>query len=566
MATPIDQKNISDLDPAVFLQNSSLFIVEQNGVALKATYDLLRQTIVNGLDLAASIKTIELFSNDTAILWRYVGDVFWRELVPYSLISAEDGKQVELKGDSSGLSWRYVGDTDWTLLLSRDNLVGATGPAGPPNGATGATGLMGATGPAGGPTGATGPEGATGIQGPSGALGLEGPSGATGPSGPLGPDGGPGATGPRGATGERGATGAQGVNGITGATGQIGPRGATGPQGATGAGSTGATGIAGPSGATGLTGATGLAGATGPIGPSGPAGNINFPEGVTVLTTTESVLSNVNIGGILRGNTIDSGTTFQQLVSRLFRARHLPTIVSPSLTISSNIPLSQEIGTVTDVLITATYDRGSATGASMQDGMWEPALFQNYVGGEALYYQIDGVSTGGDDFLTISNVTFTENMNRSVSATVGINNGMNIYDSLGELVYHSYMPLGSITSTVNLTSYRKLFYGYNLSESATSAEIRGLPYTVNNPAVGEVFYLPVHPGISSIAIACPPNRSLSSVINQTGPFMLDIKNVFTTSFVSVNGAGNSGNSAIYKYYRYKPAGGFTQSALYKITI
>ena len=64
-------------------------------------------------------------------------------------------------------------------------IVGATGPAGGPQGSpgvTGATGPQGATGPAGAPQGSPGVTGATG---PRGATGATGPQGATGPVLPL---------------------------------------------------------------------------------------------------------------------------------------------------------------------------------------------------------------------------------------------------------------------------------------------------------------------------------------------------------------------------------------------
>lgn len=161
--------------------------------------------------------------------------------------------------------------------------TGAEGPAGSPGGATGATGLDGATGATGfqGSTGVTGFDGATGATGFDGATGVMGATGPAGdPGGATGATGGYGATGATGVQGVQGSTGATGIGatGFDGATGATGFTGATGPEGPAGSpgGATGATGIEGATGATGL-GATGMGGATGATGPAGSS--VTFDSG-----------------------------------------------------------------------------------------------------------------------------------------------------------------------------------------------------------------------------------------------------------------------------------------------
>lgn len=565
MATPIQQKNISDLDPATAIANSSLFIIEQNGNALKATYDLLRQTIVNGLDIAASIKTIELTVSDVSVLWRYVGDAFWRELIPLSQISGADGREVELTADEFGVSWRYVGSLNWNFLLTSDSIRGATGIQGPPNGATGSTGIQGPPGSPGGATGPDGATGATGIQGPSGPLGLDGPSGATGPSGPLGPVGDFGATGPRGATGLLGATGLQGNDGITGATGVTGPSGATGPIGATGSGATGASGPVGGLGATGSLGATGPVGATGLIGPMGPAGELTFPEGVAFNATTASVVCNLTVGGLERGNIIDSGTTLQQFVEMLVRGRFYPVIVPPNLTLAPSTPAAQEVGTLVTFDLTATYNRGSVTGGTYNQ-MWDANYPVGPVGGEAISYTINNVSTSGNDTLEEVRLTYTEGLSKTYTASVAISAGPTIFDSMGNGVYHPGNQATTLYGNVVCTAYRKLFYGLNLGVDADSSAIRGLPSSINAPYAGmPPFYINIPAGSSSVVIACPPGVTISSIELKTGAISVDITDIFSLTSVSVAGA-SPGYEVNYNYYRYRPAGGFTQAASYKVTI
>lgn len=565
MATPIQQKNISDLDPATTIANSSLFIIEQNGTALKATYDLLKQTIVNGLDIAASIKTIELTVSDVSVLWRYVGDSFWRELIPLSQISGADGREVELTADEAGVSWRYVGSASWNFLLASDSIRGATGIQGPPNGATGSTGPIGPPGSPGGATGPEGSTGATGIQGPSGPLGLDGPSGATGPSGALGPVGDFGATGPSGATGLLGATGLSGNDGITGATGVQGPSGATGQRGATGSGATGASGPTGGLGATGSLGATGMVGATGPLGPVGPAGEITVPEGTQFPVTTASVVCNLDVGGLSKGKVIDSGTTFQQFVEMLTKGLFSPTIVPPSLTLTSNLPNNQEVGSFSSFNLTAVYNRGSVSGGTVNQ-IWEPSYLAGDVGGDVESYTINNAATSGDDTLEDVQLTFTEGLTRTYYASVNIAQGPLIFNSVGGVVYYPTNQRTTLNANLVFSSYRKLFYGLNLRSDADSSAIRGLPNSINGPYIGmPAFNINIAAGSTSVVIACPPGITISSIQLQAGSLAVDLTDVFTTSTVVVAGAA-AGYEANYTYYRYRPAGGFSQAAVYKVTI
>jgi len=545
MATPIEQKNISDLNPAEFLAGSSLFIVEQNGEALSATYTLLRDTIAAGLDIDSKIKMIELYADATNLAWRYVGDPWWRELVPLSAISGANGKEVQLMADATGLNWRYTGTTEWTLLLSSASLVGATGAPGPTSGATGSTGPEGATGPAGGPTGATGAEGPTGVQGATGETGL---------TGFMGP------TGPEGATGAEGPTGVQGATGPDGATGF----GATGPVGSTGiAGATGATGF----GATGLTGATGL------LGPTGPAGYLELSEGVFVAALTNSVVCNVAVGGLPQGYVINTGTTFQQFVEMIARPRLVPVVIPPSLTLSTNIELNQEVGTSIAFSLISEYDRGAILGAD-QGGIWQSGAFQGYAGGAVEAAYIDDVLIAGGEgnfVLDTIPIEFSEGFSITYTAYVNIQGGDPFVDSNGAPINES--GPSTITTELTFKAYRKLFYGLNLGSSPSSAEIRALANHINTPYVGDdpypgiaPFYINVPAGSSSVVIACPPGTFISSIIwYGQHSIPVDVVSLFSLHSVDVEGAG-PGHTAAYNYYRYRPADGFAQSAVYRIII
>lgn len=118
---------------------------------------------------------------------------------------------------------------------------------------------------------------------------LQGPRGEQGPQGDPGPQGiqGPqGETGPKGETGPQGEQGPQGPAGQDGAQGPAGQDGAQGPEGPQG-----------PKGDPGDTGPQGPAGDTGPQGPAGAAATINGVNSLTLNAT----------GGI---NGSQSGSTY----------------------------------------------------------------------------------------------------------------------------------------------------------------------------------------------------------------------------------------------------------------
>lgn len=542
MAEPTEQKNISDLNPAEFLTGASLFIIEQNGEAFRATYDLLNNTIVAGLNIDSRIKTLELYANETNLSWRYVGDTWWRELLPLSAITGPNGKDVELTSDESGVLWRYAGEPEWTLLLASTNLIGATGAPGSTNGATGATGLEGATGPAGGPTGATGVDGVQGATGEVGVMGATGPVGETGATGEVGP------TGIQGATGSEGATGA----GATGATGEIGGVGSTGVMGATG-----------------LTGATGLPGSTGSIGATGPAGYVELSEGSLLAALTNSVICNTTLGGLTPGYVINTGTTFQQFVELLTRPRYTPTVVLPSLTLSTNTMVAQEVGEIAIFDMVASYSRGTVNGFAAAGGVWDPLAFQGYAAGLVNSCTIDDVLIGAGTNMIRNSVEleFTEGLSKTYTAIANIAGGEPFVDSEGVTVSSPTTSPSVLTAELTFTSYRKLFYGLNLNSAPTSIDIRSLPNYVAAPHVGMApFYIDIPAGTSSVVIACPSDIEISSIIWQgVNSLTMDLAHLFSTSLIYVPGANNQA-PIIYTYYYYSPADGFSQAAVYKVII
>lgn len=125
-----------------------------------------------------------------------------------------NGREVELRNSGTAIEWKFVGETYWRLLVPLDTLQGSQGEPG----IQGIPGIQGTSGPQ-GPSGPTGPTGADGrdielqtsathlewryvedsiwnpvialsaLVGPQGVKGDKGDTGNVGPQGPAGPTG-----------------------------------------------------------------------------------------------------------------------------------------------------------------------------------------------------------------------------------------------------------------------------------------------------------------------------------------------------------------------------------------
>jgi hypothetical protein len=83
-------------------------------------------------------REVEMSTSSTHIVWRYVGDIAWTDLVELSTFKGaagddgNDGREVELSVVYNHLVWRYIGDETWIDLfeLPADGNDGAPGTAG----------------------------------------------------------------------------------------------------------------------------------------------------------------------------------------------------------------------------------------------------------------------------------------------------------------------------------------------------------------------------------------------------------------------------------------------------
>jgi hypothetical protein len=198
--------------------------------------------------------------------------------------------------------------------------------------------------------------------------------------------------------------------------------------------------------------------------------SINSTTGVLSKQTifsgamTAAVTADVIAGAINAGQTVASGTTFQQFVDLLLTKIFFPTLNAPSFSLSNNQG-NPEIGTTVSVLLTFNFNRGSILGST--SGTWNPSTFQNFRAGASSSYTINGTTQGGNT-LTVSRVVAASN---SYSGTVTYDTGPQPLDSKGN---NYSTPLAGATSASQSTSFTGIYpyYWYKSSSPITAANMQ----------------------------------------------------------------------------------------------
>lgn len=190
--------------------------------------------------------------------------------------------------------------------------------------------------------------GPKGDKGDKGDRGLQGPQGIQGPKGDTGSQG---IQGPKGDKGDKGDTGAQGIQGPIGPAGAKGAKGDKGDKGDTGAqgpaGQDGAQGIQGPQGPQGIQGPAGQDGAKGDKGDKGDPGD---------TTMGQTFTTDVAIGHLPAGTTINSTDDLRDLLYRILYAEQpvgtLYSFYKEAAEMPSGIDASWTQAVITDAVLT----------------------------------------------------------------------------------------------------------------------------------------------------------------------------------------------------------------------
>jgi len=277
--------------------------------------------------------------------------------------------------------------------------------------------------------------------------------------------------------------------------------------------------------------------------------------------TTQDITSAVAVGGISEGELIEEGTSLTEFVTRLLYKTFMPSLSSPSASLSLNVSSQVEAGTTTSLTISMSFYRGAIMG-DVVGGVWDPNTKQADRAGSVSHYVLAGQNTGTSSSRSLGHTVIGDGT-LSYSGQVHYQSGAQPLDSEGQ-PYASALPSGSISRNTSVTGRRRLFYGHS-NDAESSSDIRSLQNSSLNPSNGTSFTMNIPQGATNMIIAYPASlRDLSSVVHVEG-MNAEIVHQFTSYNVEVSGA-NGYQPIAYKVFVLTPVEPLTQSATFNCRI
>ena len=284
----------------------------------------------------------------------------------------------------------------------------------------------------------------------------------------------------------------------------------------------------------------------------------------TINDITSSLIT--NFGNVAPGDTIPAGSSLDDFITQCIVQVHYPTYTPPTLTLAATgVASSVEAGTVGNVTLTATFNRGSINGKKV-GGIWQPSTFQNYRAGAANKYTIDSTDEGLTNTKILTSQSIALGVN-TWSNQVDYDQGSQPVDS-NDANYQSPLAAGSLTASTSISGYRKAIYGtdsVNSSTYTTSAQVRLLPSSLLNPANDSTFTISIPSGAKMVVFAYPATLQDVSSVKYVEFSNTEVKGIFTKTLINVEGA-NGYSATSYKVYTYIPVSPYSSAVTYNVTI
>lgn len=118
--------------------------------------------------------------------------------------------------------------------------------------------------------------------------------------------------------------------------------------------------------------------------------------------TTRNVTSMLTVGNIKPNDVIPTGTNLTTFLEKLLLTIFNPTYTAPTFSLSTAPSATQEVGTITNITLTGTFNRGNVLGA-LSGSTWNPSLSQGQRAGAATKYILNGIDNGVTNNITINN-------------------------------------------------------------------------------------------------------------------------------------------------------------------
>ena len=257
--------------------------------------------------------------------------------------------------------------------------------------------------------------------------------------------------------------------------------------------------------------------------------------------TTDDVVSMFDVGSIEAGDTIPSGSSLQDIVNQIFIDTFYPTFVLPSAVLSHDQSSYVEIGTITDVVLTLSLNRGRING-DLVGGVWNPSALQDYRSGVATNYVIEGNDLDLVNTYTVSGYEVLSGSN-SFSGTVDYGEGPQPVDSDG-VDYNSRLAAGSLTDGVSFVGSYPVF--------ATTVAIDIMTKSSLGATNGvRTFIMVAEDGVDKQKFDIPDSWNAISLIEQYNTLSGAWDTISTSSFTeSVVTQTIQGNEVNYKRYTH----------------
>lgn len=267
------------------------------------------------------------------------------------------------------------------------------------------------------------------------------------------------------------------------------------------------------------------------------------------LTAPLQVLD-VEQGAYSSGQTIPTGTSFEQIIKNMLQKEVAAVYQQPSVSLSASGSTTREFGSDISTTLTGSFTRGDA--------------------GALTAYRVKENGAVVLNGTAVANYTaaFQLTASKSFVAEADYATGLQLNNNMGNPSGTPIQAGTKTSNTVTFTPARGSFYGADTetSAAATSTAVRGVR---TNPVLGlqngSTFEIEIPVGTRRITIAYPatlrPLTSVAYVESGNAP----VKDTFTEATVSVQGA--NGSTAIdYRVYTYIPAIAFGSAATYNVTI
>ena len=290
------------------------------------------------------------------------------------------------------------------------------------------------------------------------------------------------------------------------------------------------------------------------------AANIFTPEDIQVTTA---------VGELAANTTVDAGTNFADLLTKILSQSKNPTKTDPSITLftvtNNGIGTSFEAGTSITPKWDTTFNKGSYSyKSSASKDEISPVSGTGVVVNSWLITR-DGIEIGTTEDGVGSAFVIGDNT-VNFKATVDYSDGNYALTNLNKIPEQEVRIAADVISkTANITSYRKMFAGGTTTAEITSQLIRGLGSSAK--ASTSSFEFRANIGDNKLIFAYPSSLSTAEPKFE----------YFTMAWESVGGfeaagtvqvadaRGGDNGLAEYKIYTYTPAAPYATETKYRVS-